>query len=380
VNPVVAKHDMNVRAIDISEISTTRNLMQSARWARAKQKRGREVKPFWVSSAHGEGSAVVMLQPFSARYRLGYLPWGPDLGVPAESQGPFLEELADELRGQLPEDVLFLRFDLPWRSPFDLETQAEEGEHHEQPVALPPPWVRALRMNFDTRQHALRKAPTDVQPADTVLIDLKKSDAELLADMRAKTRYNLRLAGRREVVVRKEGVSALEEWYELYRETMERSGTSLHDPTHFHSLLTAQADGEVDVHLLMARLGGVEGRDTAGSAACGRALAGLILAVAGDYAVYLYGASGGHERWRMPTYLLQWEAMQLAREAGAKTYDLFGIPSDSSPGHPMHGLLRYKTGFGGHLITRRGCWDYPLNADIYDAVSGQELAAPGYHG
>ncbi|NBC30557.1 MAG: peptidoglycan bridge formation glycyltransferase FemA/FemB family protein [Spirochaetes bacterium] len=364
---------MTVRAIDISEISTTRNLMQSARWARAKQKRGREVRPFWVSSIHGAGSAVVILQPFSAQYRLGYLPWGPDLRVPAPSQGPVLEELAEELRRQLPDDILFLRFDLPWRSPFDLEAQAEEGEHREEPVELPPPWVRALRMNFDTQEHALRKAPTDVQPADTVLIDLQKSNAELLADMRAKTRYNLRLAGRRGVVVEQDGVSALEEWYELYRETMARSGTSLHDPAHFHGLLTTPPDGRVGIHLLMARTG-------AGEAAPGHRLAGLILAVAGDYAVYLYGASGGRERWRMPTYLLQWKAMQLARNLGAKTYDLFGVPSDSSPGHPMHGLLRYKTGFGGHLITRRGCWDYPLNAEIYDAVSGQELAAPGYHG
>jgi lipid II:glycine glycyltransferase (peptidoglycan interpeptide bridge formation enzyme) len=362
---------MHVRAIDISAISTTRNLMQSARWARTKERRGREVYPFWVGSRHGEGPAVVILQPFSAEYRLGYLPWGPDLRVPAASQGPFLEELAEELRGELPEDLLFLRFDLPWRSPFDVETQAEEGEHHEKPVELPPPWVRALRMNFDTRQHALRKAPTDVQPADTVLIDLNKSNEELLADMRAKTRYNVRLAGRRGVEVREEDASALAEWYELYRETMARSGTSLHDMAHFRNLFATRPDGEVGIHLLMARAAGT-GR--------GRALAGLILAVAGDYAVYLYGASSTTERWRMPTYLLQWEAITVARELGARTYDLFGVPSDTSPGHPMHGLLRYKTGFGGRLITRRGCWDYPLNAEVYDAVSGQELAAPGYHG
>jgi lipid II:glycine glycyltransferase (peptidoglycan interpeptide bridge formation enzyme) len=158
---------------------------------------------------------------------------------------------------------------------------------------------------------------------------------------------------------------------------MARSGTCVHDKAHFENLFATKAEGDVGIHLLMAR---AAGSARAAGAGRGRALAGLILAVAGDYAVYLYGASSTAERWRMSTYLLQWEAISLARELGAGTYDLFGVPSDTSPGHPMHGLLRYKTGFGGRLITRRGCWDYPLNTEVYDAVSGQELAAPGYHG
>ncbi len=341
--------------------------MQSARWARAKAQSGRPVHPFWVSSVHGSGAVVVVIQPFSRDYVFGYVPWGPDVPVPPDAQGLFLEELAETLRPRLPEEVLFLRFDLPWRSPFDLEVQEDEGERHFEPVALPPAWVRSMRMNFGTHEHNLHKAPTDVQPTDTVLIDLDRAPTERLAAMKPKTRYNVRLAERRGVTVREDGPAGLEEWYEIYRTTMERAGTTVHDRGHFERLLSVPDDGEVGIHLLTARYEG-------------RALAGLVLAVAGDYALYLYGASGDRERRRMPTYLLQWEAMRYARELGAHTYDLFGVPSDTSPGNPMHGLLRFKVGFGGHVVTRRGCWDYPFDPAEYEAVSGQELGAPGYHG
>jgi lipid II:glycine glycyltransferase (peptidoglycan interpeptide bridge formation enzyme) len=358
----------DIEAIDIERISTRRNLMQSAKWARTKRRRGRDVRAFRLRGRLGAGAAVVVLQRLSDAYRMAYLPWGPDLTAPPEQQGLVLEESAEALRAQLPEDVLFLRFDLPWRSPFDVEA-AEEGvdpQDRGAPVSLPPAWVRSMRLNFGTAEHNLRKAPTDMQPTDTVLIDLTESEERILARMRGKTRYNIRLAGRRNVVVREEGLAALPEWQELYRRTMERAGTHLHDPEHFESILRTPDDRETGVHLLTAR---VEGR----------AVAGLILAVSGDYAVYLYGASGDEERRRMPTYLLQWEAMTLARARGARVYDMFGIPSDPSPAHPMHGLLRFKTGFGGSIVTRRGCWDYPLEPVAYEQLVGQESAAPGYH-
>mgnify|MGYP006299610841 FL=1 len=304
---------MKLEGIDISRISTRRNLMQSARWARAKRRQGAEVRPFWLRSRFGEGSVLVVLQGYTETHRAAYLPWGPDLDVPADEQGAFLEELSEQLRRRLPDDLAFLRFDLPWRSPFDREAQEEEGPRQMQPVALPPAWIRSTRLNFGTSRHKLRKAPTDLQPTDTVLIDLTLPDAELLARMRPKTRYNLRLAARRGVEVREEGTESLPEWYGLYRQTMARSNTTLHDYRHFAGLFCLPNDREVGLHLLMARHQG-------------EAIAGIILAIAGDYAVYLYGASGNAGRRHMPTYLLQWEGMTLARRLGADRYDLFGVP------------------------------------------------------
>jgi lipid II:glycine glycyltransferase (peptidoglycan interpeptide bridge formation enzyme) len=80
----------------------------------------------------------------------------------------------------------------------------------------------------------------------------------------------------------------------------------------------------------------------------------------------------------MATYALQWHAMQLARAEGCGTYDLFGIPPSGDASHPLHGLYRFKTGFGGRVLHRRGCWDYPLQPE-YRGCRGAELGAPGFH-
>jgi lipid II:glycine glycyltransferase (peptidoglycan interpeptide bridge formation enzyme) len=255
--------------------------------------------------------------------------------------------------------VAFLRFDLPWQSPY-----AREGE------AEPPNRVRELRMNFGTESRNLRKAPTDVQPTHTLLIDPQQSDKALLAGMRPKTRYNIRLAARRGVVVEDRPHADLAAWYELYRDTMERKGLTVHEYRYFEALFRADENEDDDhgaVRLLLARRGE-------------ELLAGMILALYGDYAVYLYGASSQRRRSLMPAYRLQWHAIRTAAEAGCRAYDMFGIPADEHASHPMHGLLRFKTGFGGRRLTRRGCWDYPYSEELYREVTGRELADSGYYG
>jgi lipid II:glycine glycyltransferase (peptidoglycan interpeptide bridge formation enzyme) len=73
--------------------------------------------------------------------------------------------------------------------------------------------------------------------------------------------------------------------------------------------------------------------------------------------VYLYGASSNEHRNLMAPYALQWAALRDSRDRGAVEYDLFGIPPTDDPAHPMHGLYRFKTGFGGDRIHRHGAWD-----------------------
>ena len=69
----------------------------------------------------------------------------------------------------------------------------------------------------------------------------------------------------------------------------------------------------------------------------------------------------------MPNYALQWRAILHAREAGFATYDLFGVPPADDPTHPMHGLYRFKTGFGGRLVHRAGSWDVVTRPMRYGA-------------
>jgi lipid II:glycine glycyltransferase (peptidoglycan interpeptide bridge formation enzyme) len=75
----------------------------------------------------------------------------------------------------------------------------------------------------------------------------------------------------------------------------------------------------------------------------------------------------------MAPYALQWKAMEDARAAGCLEYDLFGIPPRDDPNHPMAGLYRFKTGFGGTIIHRNGSWDYPYRPvvkSLFEAAEG----------
>ncbi|MEX2442094.1 MAG: peptidoglycan bridge formation glycyltransferase FemA/FemB family protein [Alkalispirochaeta sp.] len=353
----------HVVPVPLNRLVRTGNLMQSAVWGLAKRNDRVTPYPFRLADAP---PVLVLVYRLAQDAAYAYVPWGPE-PAPDQRTGAYLERLSRSLQPLLPGDCVFLRYDLPWRSPW---SDREDGR--------PPVSTRELEFNFGTEEHRLRKSPTDVQPADTVVVDLTRREETVLGNMKRKTRYNIRLARRRGVRVRVASPRELAEWYRLYVSTMERHGKPVHERYHFARLLDAAAQyprsavrpGEPirdhNVRLLIA-----EKRS--------EALAGMILAVSGDYALYLYGASSGSETGAMPAYLLQWEAMKTSRRLGATRYDMFGIPSDRRSGHPMHGLLRFKEGFGGRHVARRGCWDFPFDDARYHALALREAAEGGYH-
>lgn len=336
--------------------------MQSPTWGLAKRDRRVEPRAFAVDEAP---PVLVLVYHHADGNSHGYVPWGPQPGLPQQT-GAYLEDLARSLQPLLPRQCLYLRFDLPWRDPWD-------GEPEQPSLA-----TRELEINFGTKEHRLRKAPTDVQPTYTSVVDLSISEEERLARMKAKTRYNVRLARRRGVQVRAASPREMDRWVRMYHATMERHGKTRHEGRHFRRLFEAARRApraatipgapprKHNLRLMMARLHG-------------RALAGMILAVSDDYAVYLYGASSGADRRSMPAYLLQWEAMRAARRLGARRYDLFGLAPDRRAGHPLSGLRRFKEGFGGHELARRGCWDFPFDLERYQVIVGREAADAGFH-
>jgi lipid II:glycine glycyltransferase (peptidoglycan interpeptide bridge formation enzyme) len=210
----------------------------------------------------------------------------------------------------------------------------------------------------------------DIQPPDTVVLDLNYEEESLLATMKAKTRYNIGLAAKKGVGVEEGGVDDLPAWYRMYQDTARRDRITLHDFDYyrlqFESAQAGVAGGAPELKLLLARHEG-------------DLLAGIIIAVHGDAATYLYGASSDAKRNLMPAYALQWEAIRLARRRGCLTYDLFGIPPSPDPAHPMHGLYRFKTGFGGRMVNRPGCWDFPYRRAGYAAYALAERARAWYY-
>jgi len=201
-------------------------------------------------------------------------------------------------------------------------------------------------------------APHAIQPQTTVWIDLTPSEEEILARMKQKWRYNVRLAGRKGVVVRPGDADDVERFIALMQVTGERKDFGVHAPEYYRTFwrLFAPAGHAV---LFVAEYEG-------------EMLAGIIVARLGDKAYYFYGASGNKRRNLMPSHLLQWQAMRWARDAGCTGYDLWGVPDEvglnpdaqiPDPPAGMWGVWRFKRGFGGQILRYAGAWDksyYPF--------------------
>jgi lipid II:glycine glycyltransferase (peptidoglycan interpeptide bridge formation enzyme) len=102
----------------------------------------------------------------------------------------------------------------------------------------------------------------------------------------------------------------------------------------------------------------------------GRMIAHVIIFGFARRAWYFYGASSDEDRQHMPTYRLQWEAVNWARGQGMQVYDLWGAPTDfTNPDDALAGVFRFKEGFGGAVLRRCGAWDYPSKPLLYTAYT-----------
>ncbi|HZU12216.1 MAG TPA: peptidoglycan bridge formation glycyltransferase FemA/FemB family protein [Chloroflexota bacterium] len=182
-----------------------------------------------------------------------------------------------------------------------------------------------------------------VQMRSSIWVDLTASEEEMLARQKQKTRYNVRLAERKGVVVREGMLSDLDAWYDLYRITSQRDGFTVHDRSYYRLILeTLQPRGMAT--LLLAHHEG-------------DLLAGIIVFSFGPQAQYMYGASGNEKRNLMAPYLLQWCGMLWARARGAEVYDLWGIPDRLDEGEDLWGVYRHKRGYGGEVVRYIGAFD-----------------------
>jgi peptidoglycan pentaglycine glycine transferase (the first glycine) len=194
----------------------------------------------------------------------------------------------------------------------------------------------------DTSHPALRTSPHNIQPPRTVLVSLEGTDDEILARMKQKCRYNVRLAEKKEIIVR--AWDDLDGFHRLMQVTGGRDGFGVHSLAYYkkaYELFHPAGWAE----LLVAEFES-------------KPLAALMVFAIGKRSWYLYGASNDEERNRMPTYLLQWEAMKWAKAHGCTEYDLWGAPdadeatleAQFEARHDgLWGVYRFKRGFGGKV-------------------------------
>jgi peptidoglycan pentaglycine glycine transferase (the first glycine) len=221
----------------------------------------------------------------------------------------------------------------------------------------------------DLQQRGWRFSNDQIQFRNTVCLDLSGDESQWLARMKQKTRYNIRLAERKGVRVRSAKPHELSLLYRMYAETSVRDGFVIRPESYYLYLWQSfWKQGLVDP--LLAEV--VE----EGSSALPEPVAGLILFHFAGRAWYLHGMSRSVHRERMPTYLLQWEAMRRARAAGASLYDLWGAPDTFDESDSMWGVFRFKEGLGGQVVRTIGAWDFssrPLLYGLYTRLLPQLL-------
>jgi lipid II:glycine glycyltransferase (peptidoglycan interpeptide bridge formation enzyme) len=319
------------------------SFLQSTMWGEFKSRFGWTKRAFlinWQNKAQKGYPLSVLSRRIFPGFSFAYVPWGPQLPADFsdESRAQVLAELAVKLKSFITHNTVFIRFDPPWYI-----EDSDTVSHNEAALLL---------------SAGFRRAVAPVQPPDSVIINLSVPCEKILAAMKPKWRYNISLAGKRGVTVNSGGVQDTEKFYSLLKETAVRDGIAIHSIDYYKILF------EICWRRSGNRCGPVLRLYTAIHE--GDTIAAIMVLFYGKYATYLYGASSNNKRNLMAPYALQWRAMQDAKEAGCLYYDLFGIPPNDDPNHPMAGLYRFKTGFGGQIIHRLGSWDYPYKLTIYN--------------
>lgn len=221
-----------------------------------------------------------------------------------------------------------------------------------------------------------RPSPQTIQPRSTIVVDLRADRDAILARMKSKWRYNIRLAARKGVTVRELQAHELPLFQQLMAETGKRDGFSAHSTAYYQAAYERLVP-QWGTFLLASYEG--------------TPLACLAVFATGPRAWYLWGASSNRQRNLMPNYALQWEAMRWAKERGCTQYDFWGIPDEigsmamglwdegrravlaenapldvkAFPTGDLWGVFRFKQGFGGVIERMVGAWDLPLQRPIY---------------
>ncbi len=198
----------------------------------------------------------------------------------------------------------------------------------------------------------------NIQPPRTITIDIKDSEETILARMKPKCRYNIRLAEKKGITIRAwDDISA---FHEMMTVTGGRDKFGVHSKEYYQRAYELFHPKGI-CELLVAEFEG-------------KPLASLMVFANGKHAWYVYGASNDEERNRMPTYLLQWEAIRWAKARGCDEYDLWGVPDENeetlesqfeSRHDGLWGVYRFKRGFGGQVKRAAQALDRVYNPLLY---------------
>ena len=305
------------------------HILQTSAWGQLKADFGWQV----ICVVSRDCGAQLMIKQFLPGVRFAYIPKGP-VGVNWSQLWPEIDAICQERKS------IFLKIEP------DFWESVDEKSNIPATQLLP---------NLVQSKHS-------IQPLQTLIIDIRGEESQILGRMKQKTRYNINLAIKKNVVVKP--CTDLSAFYDLMEVTGQRDQFGIHNLAYYQRAFDLFYAHQ-QCQLLIAEFEGSP-------------LAAIIVFTNGNRAWYFYGASSNMHRDRMPNYLLQWEAIRWARSQGCSTYDLWGVPdadlSTLEANFNQHnsglwGVYRFKRGFGGELKRSSGPWDRVYNPWLYKLYS-----------
>lgn len=301
--------------------------LESWEWGTLQEQEGRKVYRLALVADNEdriEGVFILVRMPLFKKYGYFYTPRGPIFLTEDKDRWSMIVHKIEELAKK--DNAVFWRFEPLEDLPGDIAVKIKEV--------------------------------LSIQPKNTLILDLKDSEEELLKKMHSKTRYNIKVAQKKEVKVKM--ISAIEEkdieiFWNLLKETAGRDSFGLHDREHYKRLAYSAIEPKLYFAIWQEK-----------------AIAANLTLSFGDMSTYLHGASSSEFRNVMPAYLLQWEAVKEAKRRGYRYYDFWGINklsadqrSDNDYKPDWEGITRFKKRFGGQEMNYPGTYELPLNTAMY---------------
>ncbi|OGO14532.1 MAG: hypothetical protein A2Y53_00935 [Chloroflexi bacterium RBG_16_47_49] len=301
------------------------HILQTSAWGQFKADFGWQV----VYVASTECGAQLLIKQILPGFRFAYIPKGP-VGSDWHQLWPEIDEICKRRK------CIFVKIEPDiWMSD-DKKFEIPEGQ---------------VPNHFTPSNHS-------IQPLRTLIIDVTGEETQILGRMKQKTRYNINLALKKNVVVKP--YTDLGSFYHLMEITGQRDQFGIHNLAYYQRAFDLFHTRD-QCQLLLAEYDGTP-------------LAALIVFRNGNRAWYFYGASSNMYKDKMPNYLLQWEAIRWAKSQGCTEYDLWGVPDVDlatlennfmSQSAGLWGVYRFKRGFGGELKRSVGPWDRIYNPFLY---------------
>ena len=321
------------------------HILQSWQWGQIKSQYGWEMQPYtWLDEQNQVFAAALVLKRqlaqkgLGARFQVLYIPKGPVLDW---TNPEHVTLVLDDLQSFTEQSsAIFLKIDPDLPLGYGEPGTAEAYED-----------LNGQKIRDEMIGRGWQFSDDQIQFRNTVLLDLTQPEEALLAAMKQKTRYNIRLAERKGVSLRTGQLADLPALYEMYAKTALRDGFTIRSQDYYQTLWQTFIEAGMAEPIIAE----FEGKPIA---------AVFIFHFAG-VSRYLYGMSLEEQRDKMPNYLLQWEAIRRSKALGCHTYDMWGAPDKFDENDALFGVYRFKKGFNGLLLRTIGAWDYTTQPGFY---------------